>query len=68
MRKLIRWLEKLFPCAHPPKSVTADILEGDIREFQVEWCRICGAYRFAPQGGGGTPLEWRVPGSPAASW
>lgn len=39
------------PCKHPPKTVLADICEGDAAwrfggpEYEVQWCQLCGAYR-----------------------
>lgn len=30
-------------CKH--EAVTADILEGDAGNFEVKWCRTCGAWR-----------------------
>jgi hypothetical protein len=44
-----------FRCPHPPHNVTADILEGDCLPDQVQWCRICGAYRRLHDG---TPECW----------
>lgn len=48
MLKLWAWaLRKLQSrCEHPLGSVTADILEGDNLPLQVQWCRLCGAWRF----------------------
>ncbi len=33
------------PCVHPDDQVVADILEGDVAGWQVQWCRQCGAVR-----------------------
>jgi len=33
-------------CQHPPSEVTADILEGDSPNREVQWCRLCGAVRI----------------------
>lgn len=32
-------------CDHPGNHVTADILQGDAKGFEVKWCRICGAFK-----------------------
>lgn len=33
-------------CAHPEDQVKADILEGDFKSHQVQWCQQCGSYRI----------------------
>lgn len=51
-------------CTHPSHIVIADILEGDSRTRQVNWCQHCGAYRIifkiTEQIG-----EWKLPSSEA---
>ena len=37
-------------CDHPSKFVTADLNEGCNLPLQTQWCRLCGAYRFAASG------------------
>ena len=32
-------------CQHPPSEVTADILQGDVKGYEIKWCRLCGAVR-----------------------
>lgn len=32
-------------CTHPSDQITADILQGDFKGHQVQWCRQCGAVR-----------------------
>lgn len=45
-------------CDHPPKHVTADILEGEGGSMGVRWCRQCGAYQRTFNDGGRCG-EWR---------
>ena len=54
--KLLGYLQR--QCRHPAEAVSADIAEGDIPEWAVAWCRICGATQLRWQGG---QSEWRVP-------
>lgn len=52
-------------CGHPPDTVTADILSGALDGLAgghaVEWCQICGAYRFSFNDRTG---EWNLPAGP----
>ena len=58
---LLRWIQS--KCDHDPRHVTADVLEGDYLPLQLQWCRLCGAYRFQnehPERVAGTP-PWTNP-------
>lgn len=63
-----RWILKhLLPylhraCDHPSDEVTADILEGS-SDDAVEWCRICGAWRFVDEFSAQV-FTWRLAVSP----
>lgn len=53
-------------CQHPYNRVTADINEGDCPVKQIQWCQVCGAYRytflFAKDSGDGQRIgSWRLP-------
>ncbi len=60
---VLRQLQKR--CTHP--NVTADISEGNSRTFQIQWCRVCGAYRIiSPESDPPSlhtinEISWRVP-------
>lgn len=50
-------------CDHHPKTVIADILEGDYEGICVQWCQLCGSYRrghFTPMGAM-VYSDWREP-------
>ena len=40
-RRLLRWLQK--KCDHSWRA--ADILQGDVPNQRVVWCKVCGAYQ-----------------------
>ena len=50
------------------KTVSADILEGDVRGQYVQWCQAGGSYRrgfYEPESGDWRHGDWRNPAPPA---
>lgn len=42
--RALRFLQRR--CGHPSRHVTADLLEGGYLPLMLQWCRLCGAWRF----------------------
>lgn len=73
IERIVNWVFWQFQrrCAHDPRDVAADILEGSGREFvEVSWCHRCGAYAinrnpFSPLTPTGLKAAMRTP---RATW